>query len=165
MDREFVKYKFPNISEFEIYQNTESTIYNCISYSIGRKDVWSWSKKADPTVFSTILGTVKSQDLKQATQPVHTIQDLKIEATKTSKNLLILSGVSLVSSGFLNMVANNQQIPTTQKEVNSYAKNQKNLHNASSVLVIVSGLSLSIGISITIGDGLKGLHTEGKLFN
>ena len=37
-----VNKSFPNLIDFDIYPNTESEKYNCISYSLGLWYKWSW---------------------------------------------------------------------------------------------------------------------------
>ena len=93
MDREFVKYKFPNISEFEIYQNTESTIYNCISYSIGRKDVWSWSKKADPNNYWPIESMEETKEAFDEFYLYHGFKQIRIDIRYNGKTKIALYAI------------------------------------------------------------------------
>lgn len=61
LSKEYLKNKFPNLLDYEIYINTESPHYNCISYSIGRSDVWSWSKISDLNNYWPINNTDESK--------------------------------------------------------------------------------------------------------
>lgn len=42
MNKEYYKKLFPLLNDYELIHNSDNTQYNCISYSVGIKDKWSW---------------------------------------------------------------------------------------------------------------------------
>ena len=40
--RDYYTKLYPMLTNFKLYDNSETYFYNCISYSIGRKDVFTW---------------------------------------------------------------------------------------------------------------------------
>ena len=81
LSKEYLKNKFPNLLDYEIYINTESPHYNCISYSIGRSDVWSWSKISDVNNYWA-LNCLKVRSIqhknKQIKSPINNTDESKL---------------------------------------------------------------------------------------
>lgn len=75
------------------------------------------------------------------------------ERTSLSSDWLVFSGVSIIASGLCNMISANKKAPNLSSinyanDIADYNKSQKNLHNISSGLGIISGISLIIGVKI-----------------
>ena len=115
--------------------------YDIVADNGARTDGRTRIVKSDGTTLLVMSNTIKSQSL--GIKTLEELQLIEVKETKNAKGWLIVSGVTLLSSGLINIYNASRDVKTSS-DVNSV----KNLSGISYGLQALSGFSLIVGITI-----------------